>query len=70
MLYVKRLVAKVFGVFLAAFLAVVAASQPFDVMTFHWTQALTIAGSAAFLALVEALAGRFTGDTEDPGVLR
>jgi ABC-type phosphate transport system substrate-binding protein len=70
MLFAKRLMTKVFGVFLAAFLAVVAASQPFDVLTFHWTQALTIAGSAAVLALLEGLAGRFTGDTDDPGVLR
>jgi phage I-like protein len=67
--YLKRLAAKVFGVFLAALLAVVAAAQPFNALTFNWTAALTVAGSAAVLALLEGLAGRFTGDPEQPRVL-
>lgn len=68
-LYLRRLAFKVAGVFLAALLAMVAAAQPFNVLTFGWTTALTVAGSAAFLALLEGLAGRFTGDTEQPRVL-
>jgi len=68
--YLRGLLFKTVGTFLAAFLAVVAAQQPFDVLTFHWTAALTIAGSAAFLALVEGLAGKFTGDPDQPTVTR
>lgn len=67
--FLKRLAFKVLGVFLGALLAVAGASQPFDVLTFHWTAALTIAGSAAVLALLEGLAGRFTGDPDQPRVL-
>ena len=68
--YAKRLASKVLGVFLGALLAMAAAAQPFDVLTFHWTTALTVAGSAAVLALLEGLAGRFTGDKDQPGILR
>lgn len=70
MLFAKRLAFKVAGVFLATLLALAAASQPFDVLTFHWTVALTVSGSAAFLALLEGLAGKFTGDPDEPRVLR
>jgi hypothetical protein len=70
MLFAKRLAFKVVGVFLATLLALAAASQPFDILTFHWSVALTVSGSAAFLALLEGLAGRFTGDTDQPGILR
>lgn len=70
MLFAKRLAFKVTGVFLATLLALAAASQPFDVLTFHWTVALTVSGSAAFLALLEGLAGKFTGDPDEPRVLR
>lgn len=67
-LFLRRLAFKVFGVFIGALLAVVAASTPFNLLTFHWTSALVIAGSAAVLALLEGLAGRFTGDPEQPRV--
>jgi len=70
MLFAKRLAFKVVGVFLAALLGLAAASQPFDVLTFHWTVALTVSASAAFLALLEGLVGRFTGDPDQPGILR
>lgn len=68
--FLKRLAVKVSGVFVAALLAMMAAAQPFDVLTFHWTAALTVGASAAVLALVEGLAGRFTGDTDQPTVTR
>lgn len=68
--YVKRLALKTFGVFIAALLAVVAAAQPFDVLTFNWRAALTIAASAAVIALLEGLAGRFTGDKDAPTITR
>lgn len=70
MLFAKRLLFKTTGVFLATLLALAAASQPFDLLTFHWSVALTVSGSAAFLALLEGLAGRFTGDPEEPRILR
>jgi len=66
--FAKRLAAKVFGVFLAALLAVVAAARPFNALEFDWGTALTIAGSAAVLALLEGLAGKFTGDTSQPSI--
>lgn len=66
--FAKRLAVKVAGVFLAALLAMVAAAQPFNVLTFHWGAALTVAGSAAVLALLEGLAGKFTGDTSQPSI--
>lgn len=68
--YLRGLAFKVVGSFIAALLAVVAASQPFDVLAFHWSAALTIAGSAAVLAFLEGLAGRFTGDPDQPTVTR
>lgn len=66
--FAKRLAAKVFGVFLTALLAVVAAAEPFDALTFDWGTALTVAGSAAVLALLEGLAGAFTGDKSQPSI--
>ena len=68
-LFLKRLAYKVIGVFLGALLAVMAAATPFNLLTFGWGTALAIAGSAAVLALVEGLAGRFTGDPEQPRTL-
>ena len=68
--YVRALALKVFGTFIATLLALAAASQPFDVLTFNWTVALTVSGSAAVLALLEGLAGRFTGDPDQPTVTR
>jgi hypothetical protein len=68
--FARRLAIKVVGVFLTALLAMMVADQPFNVLTFQWTAALAVAGSAAVLALVEGLAGRFTGDPDQPGILR
>lgn len=70
MIFAKRLATKVLGVFFGALLAVMAASTPFNLLTFEWSTALTVAGSAAVLALVEGLAGRFRGDPEQPTVTR
>lgn len=69
-LFLRRLAFKVVGVFMAALLAVMAASVPFNLLTFAWGTALTVAASAAVLALVEGLAGRFTGDPEQPRVMQ
>lgn len=68
--YLKRLVIKVLGVGLAALLGVVAAAQPFNALTFNWGAALTIAGSAAVVALLDGLAGAFSGDKEEPTITR
>jgi hypothetical protein len=70
MQFARRLAFKVLGVFLGALTALALAAQPFNVLTFDWGVALTVSGSAAVLALLEGLAGRFTGDPEQPGVLR
>lgn len=70
MLFARRLAFKVTGVFLATLFALAMADQPFDVLTFAWDTALTVSGSAAFLALLEGLTGRFTGDAEEPRILR
>lgn len=69
-LYLKRLTFKVLGVFLAGVAAMAAAAQPFNVLTFDWTATLTVAGSAAVLALLDGVAGAFTGDKEDPSITR
>lgn len=69
MLFARRLAIKTLGVFLASLLGLAAASQPFNLLTFHWTVALTVSGSAAFLALLEGLVGRFTGDPDQPRVV-
>lgn len=68
--YLRQLSLKVGGVFIGALLAVVAAAQPFNALTFDWRTALTIAGSAAVLALLEGLAGRLTGDKDQASVTR
>lgn len=64
--FVKRLAVKVVGVFVVSMFAVMAASRPFSVLEFDWMVAFTVSASAAVLALVEGLAGRFTGDPERP----
>lgn len=69
-LYLRRLALKTGGVFLAGVAAMAAAAQPFNVLTFDWTSTLTVAGSAAVLALLDGLAGRFTGDADQPSVTR
>lgn len=68
--YLKRLAVKVAGVGSASLLAMAAAAHPFNVLTFDWTTSLTVAGSAAVLALLEGLAGALSGDREEPTVTR
>ena len=68
--YLRQLTYKVLGVFLASLLALAAAAQPFNVLDFDWGTSLTVSGSAAVLALLEGLAGRFTGDREQASVTR
>lgn len=69
-LFLKRLAYKVVGVFVATLAAMAAAAQPFNVLTFNWGSALTVAGSLAVLALLEGLAGRFTGDADTPTLMK
>jgi hypothetical protein len=41
------------------------------ITTLHsWDTNLAVSASAAFLALLDGIVGRFTGDTDDPGTLR
>lgn len=68
--YLSRLAYKVGGVFVATLAAMAAAAQPFNVLTFDWGTALTVSGSVAVLALLEGLAGRLTGDPEQPTLKR
>lgn len=68
--YARRLALKTLGVGVASLTALALAAKPFDVLTFDWTTNLTVAGSAAVLALLEGLAGAFTGDREEPTVTR
>jgi len=67
--YAKRLVFKVVGVFLGA-LALAMSAGAFDILTFDWGKALTASASLAVLALVDGLAGRFTGDKDAPTITR
>lgn len=68
--YLKRLAIKTFGVFLAGLLGFVALAQPFNILTFDWKTALVGSASIAAVALLEGLAGRFTGDKDAPTVTR
>lgn len=68
--FAKRLAVKTLGVGVASLAALALAARPFDVLAFDWTASLTVAGSAAVLALLEGLAGAFTGDKEEPTVTR
>ena len=67
--YLKRLVFKVVGVFLGA-LALAMSAGAFDILTFDWGKALTASASLAVVALVDGLAGRFTGDKDAPTITR
>lgn len=69
-LYLRALAFKVVGVFVGVLVSMATASQPFNVLTFDWTAALTVAGSLAFLALLDGVAGRFTGDKDQPTITR
>lgn len=75
-LYLRDLTQRVLTVFLASLGGMMAAAQPFDVVTFGWVRALTVAASAAVLALVlgaggeadrdAVLSGHRSVDTEEP----
>ena len=67
-LYLKRLIFKVVGVFIVTLAGLAGATAAFDVLTFNWTGALTVSGSAAVLALLEGLAARFVGDADRPNL--
>lgn len=68
--YARQLTFKVTGVFLGGLAAMAAAAQPFNVLEFDWGTSLTVSGSAAVLALLEGLAGRFTGDKDQASITR
>lgn len=68
--YARRLAIKTLGVGVATLSALALAAKPFDILTFDWTTNLTVAGSAAVLALLEGFAGAFTGDREEPTITR
>lgn len=69
-MFVRQLALKVSGVFTTALVALALAARPFDVLTFNWTSALTVSGSAAVLALLEGLAGKLTGDRDQASITR
>lgn len=69
-LYLRGLALKVVGSFTATLLSMTAVSTPFNLLTFDWTTALAVSGSAAFLALLDGVAGRFTGDPQQPSITR
>jgi hypothetical protein len=60
--YLYDLAYTVFGAFVLTLAALAAAAEPFDVLTFDWGTALTVAGSAATLTLLHGVAARFQGD--------
>lgn len=65
--YAKDLAQRVLIVFLTALGGMMAAAQPFDVLTFGWLRALTVSGSAAVLALVLGLLAKLTGTPDSAG---
>ena len=69
-MFVRQLALKVSGVFATGLLAMTAAARPFDVLTFNWATALTVAGSGAVIALLEGLAGKLIGDRDQASVTR
>jgi peptidoglycan/LPS O-acetylase OafA/YrhL len=66
--YVKDLAQRVLTVFLTALGGMMAAATPFDVVTFGWVRALTVAASAAVLALVLGLVAKLTGTPDSAGI--
>lgn len=69
-MFLRQLAFKVSGVFVLVLLAATAADVPFNIMTFDWKAALTMSGSGAFLALLEGLAGKLTGDRDQASITR
>lgn len=68
--YARQLAFKVVGTGVASLAALAVAAQPFNVLEFDWGTSLTVSGSAAVLALLEGLAGRFTGDRDQASITR
>lgn len=68
--YLRQLSLKVAGVGIASLTALALAARPFNVLEFDWTANLTVAGSAAVLALLEGLAGKLTGDKDQASITR
>lgn len=66
--YLKDLIQRVVTVFLTTLGGMMAAATPFDVLTFGWVRALTVASSAAVLALVLGLVAKLTGSPESAGL--
>ena len=66
--YAKDLAQRVSTVFLTALGGMMAAAQPFDVLTFGWVRAFTVAGSAAVLALVLGAVAKLTGTPDSAGI--
>ena len=66
--YLKDLGERVSMTFIATLAGVAVAAQPFNVLTFGWGAALTVAGSAAVLSLLKGLAARGTGPTDGAGL--
>lgn len=66
--YLRDLAQRVLTVFLASLGGMMAAAQPFDVVTFGWVRAFTVAASAAVLALVLGLVAKLTGTPDSAGV--
>ncbi|MGW0034664.1 hypothetical protein ACWDXD_33225 [Streptomyces sp. NPDC003314] len=62
--YLTDLAYTVGGAFVLTLAALAAAAEPFDVLTFKWGTALTVAGSAATLTLLHGVAARFQGDPD------
>jgi len=66
--YLKDLSERVVMTFLATVAALAVAAEPFNVITFEWGAALTVAGSAAVLSLLKGLAARGTGPSDGAGL--
>lgn len=66
--FIKDLAERVASAFAGSLAALALAAQPFDVLTFDWSTALTVSGSAAVLTLLKGLAARFTGPTDGAGL--
>lgn len=64
--YLKRLAAKVGGTFVATLTGLAVADGTFNALTFDWKTGVTVAGSAAVLALLQGLTARFVGDEDRP----
>lgn len=62
--YLKELAALVLGAFVGTLLSLVLAGEAFNAWSFQWGPALQAAASAALVALLKGVIGRFRGDPE------